>query len=88
MTTFNARTEKVTVHLKNGYQLILRGRLSIILGLGEEEQKIVRTTVSPYVADLQGAMMMYIYCDIVQPPSCGRYECQTVKKHSCYRKMG
>ena len=31
---YNARTYKVTVHLKNGHQLVVRGRFAIILGFG------------------------------------------------------
>ena len=45
--TYNARTEKATVHLKNGYQLIIRGRMSFIFGFGGKEIKIVKTTTSP-----------------------------------------
>ena len=67
--TFNSRTEKVTVHLKNGYQLAITGKMSITLGFGGKEIKIVKTTVSPHVADLHGSMT--IYCDIVQPQIVG-----------------
>ena len=54
--TFNSRTEKVTVHLKNGYQLAITGKMSITLGFGGKEIKIVKTTVSPYVIDLHGSI--------------------------------
>ncbi len=35
--TYNALTGKVTVQLKNGYQIILTGRLSIVSGFGGKE---------------------------------------------------
>lgn len=69
--TFNARTEKVTVHLKNGYQLIITGRMSVILGFGGKETKITKRKDSPYVGDLFGMTTIYIYCDIVQPQIVG-----------------
>ena len=52
----NVRTEKVTIHIKNGYQMVITGRMSIILGFGGKEVKITKTTISPYVADLHGSM--------------------------------
>ena len=70
--TFDVRTEKVTVHLKNGYQLAVTGKISILLGFGGKEVKITKKTVSPYVADINGAMnSIYAYCDIVQPQVVG-----------------
>ena len=59
--TYNVRTEKVTVHVKNGYQLVIMERLSIILGFGREDVKITKTTRSPYVADFNGTAMIYFY---------------------------
>ena len=50
--TVNALTGKVTVHIKNGYKLVLTGRMSIIFGFGGKETLITKTTESPYVADL------------------------------------
>ena len=37
--TYNALNGKVTVQLKNGYQLGLIGRMSIILGFGDNDLK-------------------------------------------------
>jgi hypothetical protein len=68
---YNARTEKVTVHLKNGCQLVIRGRMSIILGFGGKELKIDKTTASSYVTDLHGLLTIYVYCNIVQPQVVG-----------------
>ena len=34
---FDVQTEKVTVHLKNGYQLVIAGKMSIILGFGGKQ---------------------------------------------------
>ena len=46
--TYNTLNGKVTVQLKNGYQLGLIGRMSIILGFGDTDLKIItKTTVSP-----------------------------------------
>ena len=51
--TYNAPNGKVTAQLKNGYQLGLTGRMSIVLGFGDNDLKIItKTTVSPYVTDL------------------------------------
>ena len=59
--TFNVRTEKVTVHLKNKHQLVVTNKMSIVLGFGGKETKIVKTTTSPNAADLHGFMAsMYI----------------------------
>jgi hypothetical protein len=49
--TFNVRTEKVTVHLKNKHQLVVTNKMSIVLGFGGKGTKIVKTTTSPYAAD-------------------------------------
>ena len=86
--TFNARTEKITVHLKNGYQVVITGRMSIILGFGGRELKITKTTVSPYVADLRGTMSIYIYCDIVQPQVVGDTSANLLRSIPVGGKMG
>ena len=86
--TYNARTEKVTVHVKNSHQLVLMGRLSIILGFGGEEIKITKTTTSPYVADLNGTAMIYFYCDIVQPQVVGDTNAKLIKSVPVQGKMG
>ena len=65
--TFNVRTEKVTVHLKNKHQLVVTNRMSIVLGFGGKETKIVKTTTSPYAADLHGSwrsMYIAILCNL------------------------
>ena len=65
--TFDVRTEKVTVHLKKGYVFAVLGKMSLLLGFGGKEVKIVKTTVSPNVSDISGVMSsIYVYCDIVQ----------------------
>ena len=65
--TFDVRTEKVTVHLKKGYAFAVLGKMSLLLGFGGKEVKIVKTTVSPYVSDINSARSsIYVYCDIVQ----------------------
>ncbi len=65
--TYNALTGKVTVQLKNGYQLVLTGRLSIVFGFGGKEHVLKKMTQSPYVADLSPMSTIYVYCDIVEP---------------------
>jgi hypothetical protein len=86
--TYNARTEKATVHLKNGYQLIIRGRMSIIFGFGGKEIKIVKTTTSPYVTDLHGLMTIYVYCHIVQPQIVGDTNAKLLRSVPVEGKMG
>ena len=50
----------------------MAGRVSILLGFGGKEVKIVKETVSPYVADVTGAMnSIFVYCDSVQPQVVG-----------------
>ena len=86
--TFNAKTGKVTVQLKNGYQFALSGRMSIIFGFGEKNTKITKTTVSPYVADLFGMMTVYVYCDIVQPQIVGDTSAQLLRSIPVEGKSG
>ena len=86
--SYNVRTEKVTIHLKNGYQMVIRGRISIIQGFGGKEVKIIKTTVSPYVADLLGSTTLYIYCDIVQPQVVGDTNAKLLKSVPVQGKMG
>ena len=40
--SYNVRTEKVTIHIKNGYQMVITGRMSIILGFGGKEVKLLK----------------------------------------------
>ena len=86
--TYNARTEKVTVHVKNGYQLVIRGRMSIILGFGGEEIKIVKTTKGLYVVDLRTIMMLFVYCNIVQPQVVGDTNAKLLRSVPVQGKMG
>jgi hypothetical protein len=86
--TYNVRTEKVTVHLKNGYQLVITGRMSIILGFGGKEIKLIKTTISPYVADLHGSMTIYVYCNIVQPQIVGDTNARLLRSVPVEGKMG
>ena len=50
--SYSVVTGKVTAHLRGGYQLYIKGRMSIILGFGGKEILIAKTTESPHVADL------------------------------------
>ena len=86
--TYNVRTEKVTVHVKNNHQLGIMGRLSIILGIGGEDVTIAKTTSSPYVADLNGTAMIYFYCDIVQPRVVGDTNAKLLKSVPVQGKRG
>ncbi|CAB3996273.1 Hypothetical predicted protein [Paramuricea clavata] len=86
--TFNVRTEKVTVHLKNKYQLVVTNRMSIVLGFGGKETKIVKTTTSPYAADLHGFMAIYVYCDIVQPQIVGNTSAKLLRSIPVQGKLG
>ena len=85
---YNVRTEKVTVHVKNSHQLVIIGRLSIILGFGGEEVKIAKTTTSPYVADLNGTAMIYFFCDIIQPQVVGDTNAKLLKSVPVQGKTG
>ena len=86
--SFNELTGKVTVNLKKGYQLIIAGKMSIILGFGGKERKLVKTTVSPYVADLHGTANIYVYCDIVQPQIVGDTNAQLLRSIPVEGKLG
>ena len=44
---YKSVTEKVTVQLKNGYQLGLVGRLSVVFGFRGKDTKVLKTTKSP-----------------------------------------
>ena len=77
--TYNSVTGKVTVKLKNGYQLGLIGRLSVVFGFGGKDTKVLKMTESPYVADLAAMSTIYIYCNIVQPQIVGDTNAQLLK---------
>jgi hypothetical protein len=85
---YNARTDKVTVHLKNGHQLVVKGRFTIILGFGGKETKIIKTTVSPFASDLHGSMTIYVYCDIAEPQIVGDTNAKLIRSVPVEGKMG
>ena len=86
--TFNVRTEKVTVHLKNKHQLVVTNKMSIVLRFGGKETKIVKTTRSLYAADLHGFMAIYVYCDIVQPQIVGNTSAKLLRSIPVQGKLG
>ena len=87
--TYNTLNGKVTVQLKKGYQLGLIGRMSIILGFGDTDLKIItKTTVSPYVTDLTVVSTIYVYCDIVEPQVVGDTSAQLLKSIPAEGKFG
>ena len=72
--TYNAVKEK------NGYQLGLFCRMSIILGFRDNDLKIVtETTVRPYVTNLTVVSTIYLYCDTVEPQVVGDTSAQLLK---------
>ena len=75
----NALTGKVKVQLKSGYELYVNGKMSIILGFGGKKTKITKTMESPYEADLQRIMTIYVYSDIVQPQIVGDTSAKLLK---------
>ena len=86
--TYNAFTEKVTVQIKNGFQFAVMKPLSIILGFGEKDVMLKKTTESPYVADLTTISTIYVYCDIVQPQIVGDTSTQLLKSIPAEGKFG
>ena len=87
--THNALNGKVTVQLKNGYQLGLAERMSIALGFGRNDIKIItKTAESPYVADLTIVSTIYVYCDIVEPQIVGDTSAQLLKSIPAEGKFG
>ncbi len=86
--TYNVLTGKVTVQLKNGYQLVLTGRLSIVFGFGGKEVLLKKTTQSPYVADMFPMSTIYVYCDIVEPQIVGDTNAQLLKTIPMEGKFG
>ena len=88
-STYNTLNGKVTVQLKKGYQLGLIGRMSIILGFGDTDLKIItKTTVSPNVTDLTVVSTIYVYCDIVDPQVVGDTSAQLLKSIPAEGKFG
>ena len=62
--------------------------MSILLGFGGKEVKIVKETVSPYVADVTGAMnSIFVYCDSVQPQVVGDANVPLLRTVPIERKM-
>ena len=87
--TYNTLNGKVTVQVKKGYQLGLIGRMSIILGFGDTDLKIItKTTVSPFVTDLTVVSTIYVYCDIVEPQVVGDTSAQLLKSIPAEGKFG
>ena len=68
---FNPRTAKVKVYIKKEHGLAFFDKLSRMFGFGGEDTKLLKTTESPYVADLFGITAIYVYCNIVQPQIVG-----------------
>ena len=87
--THNALNGKVTVQLKNRYQLGLAERMSIALGFGRNDIKIItKTAESPYVADLTIVSTIYVYCDIVEPQIVENTSAQLLKSIPAEGKFG
>ncbi len=86
--TYNALTGKVTVQLKNGYEIILTGRLSIVFGFGGKEMVLKKTTQSPDVADMCLMSTIHVYCDIVEPQVVGDTNVQLLKTIPVESKFG
>ena len=68
---FNPRTAKVKVYIKKKHGLAFFGKLSRMLGFEGEDTKLLKTTESPFVADLFGITAIYVYSNIVQPQIVG-----------------
>ena len=58
------------------------------MGFGGKETKIVKTTTSPYAADLHGFMAIYVYCDIVQPQIVGNTSAKLLRSIPVQGKLG
>lgn len=69
--TFNPRTVKVKVYIKKKQGLAFFVKLSRMLEFGGGPSKLLKTTESPFVADLFGITTIYVYCNIVQPQIVG-----------------
>ena len=86
--SFNAKTGKVTVTVKNKRQLAISGRQSIILGFGGKSTVIKTTTESPYAAEVSAVTNLYVYCDIVEAQIVGDTSAQLVKSIPVEGKFG
>ena len=86
--TYNSLNGKVTVQLKNGHQVFLVGKLSIILGFGGKDTYITKTTVSPYVVDLAIVSTIYVYCDVVEPQVVGDTSVRLLESIPAQGKFG
>ena len=62
--------------MKNGHQLGLVGRLPVVFGFEGKDTKVLKTTESPYVADLAA---IYVRCNIVQPQIAGDTNTQSLE---------
>ena len=85
---YSAVTGKVTVQIKNNFQFYVAKPLSVMLGFGEKETIIKKTTESPYAADLTVVSTIYVYCDIVEPQIVGDTSAQLLKSISGQGKFG
>ena len=74
--------------MKNGVQFGLVKPLSIMLGFGEKDVIVKKTTESPYVADLTTVSTIYVYCDIVEPQIVGDTSAQLLKSIPAEGKFG
>ena len=59
-----------------------------MLGFGEKDVIVKKTTESPYVADLTTVSTIYVYCDIVEPQIVGDTGAQLLKSIPAEGKFG
>ena len=86
---FCRRASCLEVHANVMYQLGLTEQMSITLGFGGNDMKIItKTTESPYVADLTIVSTIYMYCDIVEPQIVGDTSAQLLKSIPVEGKFG
>ena len=77
--TYSALMKKVSVQIKNKYQFAVFKPLSVMLGFGDEEPTIKKTTTAPYMADLTVVSSIYLYCDVVEPQVVGDVNAQLLQ---------
>ena len=77
--TYSTFTKKVSFQIKNKYELALYRPVSVIMGFGNEEPIIEKTTTAPYMADLTVVSTIYLYCDIVEPQIVGDVNAQLLQ---------
>ena len=79
MLTYNSVTGKVTVKLKKWVSAWFNRKIIIVFGFGGKDTKVLKTTESPYIADLAAMSTIYIYCNNVQPQIVGDTNAQLLK---------